>query len=254
MNVECRCKGAPQLTFDESVRELLQKVECREAILEQDKELIYRLRYAAYKREGALPPGAPEIFEDRFDGSENGRTFGLYIEGRLASSIRIHVICLANPDCPATTVFSDHLYPLLNAGKVLIDPTRFVIDEECARAYPKLPYATVRVGMMAAYHFRADIVLATVRTEHQAFYVRLFGHRLLCEARPYPTLSKPLSLMMTDVQSGQNRVLRRYPFLNSTEVERRSIFGEPLCFRSGKSPFQQDPAWLQANARAGCGA
>ena len=78
---------------------------------------------------------------------------------------------------------------------------------------------------MASEWFGADKLLATVRTEHQAFYKRLLGHRVVCEARPYPTLTKPLSLMVLDFPTQQERILRRYPFFASTQSERLSLFG-----------------------------
>ena len=48
---------------------------------------------------------------------------------------------------------------------------------------------------LAAEHFRAEHFLVAIRTEHQAFYRRTFHHRLICDARPYPLLAKPISLM-----------------------------------------------------------
>ena len=115
----------------------------------------------------------------------------------------------------------------VDAGKVIIDPTRFVVDPQAARVYPELPYVTVRVGHMAAEHFDADIVLATVRAEHQAFYKRVFGHTTVCPPREYPTLIKPLSLMMLDYPAERDRIARRYPFFTSTAAERASLYGRP---------------------------
>src|ERR1700722_6843375 len=110
-----RSDGAQEVSFDESIRALLAKVECRAPSGDAEKEQIYRLRYASYLREGALPPGAPEIFKDSLDDASNARTFGFYIDGVLASSIRLHVASLANPVCPAMAVFSDYLQPILDS-------------------------------------------------------------------------------------------------------------------------------------------
>jgi hypothetical protein len=226
-------------TFSESIHAFLPKLVCREAVRVDEKEKIYRLRYSAYLREDALPHGAPEVFRNSHDDSENGATFGVYVNNRLASSIRLHVATRAMPDCPGLSAFSDYLRPLINSGITVIDPTRFVTDYVCSRLYSKLPYATVRIAWMACEHFDADLLLAAVRTEHQSFYRRLFGHRLVCEARPYPSLSKPISLMALDCRRERDRVERRYPFFRSTESERLAIFGERLKFRSGKSPYRR---------------
>ena len=213
------------VSFRDSVDSLLRRVECRPALAQAEKNEIYRLRYAAYRREKAIPLDAPHLFSDRFDDLANTMTFGLYVEGRLASSIRIHLVSKRAPEHPGLNVFGDHLWPLIDAGEVLIDPTRFVVDYESSRRHPKLPYATVRVAWMASEWFGADRLLATVRSEHQAFYKRLMGHEVVCEPRSYPPLTKKLSLMMLDFKSGRDGVLKRYPFLQSTSAEREMLFG-----------------------------
>jgi hypothetical protein len=121
-------------------------------------------------------------------------------------------------------VFRDELEPLLEKGATIIDPTRFVIEEQAARMYSKLPHATVRVPCMAAEYFGAEYILATVRVEHQPFYKRFFGHQVICEARPYPSLAKPISLMLLDFRKAELTVWDRYPFLRSTVEERRALF------------------------------
>jgi hypothetical protein len=199
-------------------------VEYRAAVTDADKERIFRMRYAAYLKEGALLPGAPLIFKDRYDDLPNGLTIGVYVEGALVSSMRIHVLSKANPDTPAMQVFADKLQPLIDDGKVIIDPTRFVNDVARMRCYPKISYATVRIAAMASEHYRADLALATVREEHQPFYKRVFGPPLAFPARPYPTLAKPISLMAFDGCKLRERILERYPFMASTPEERAKLF------------------------------
>ena len=143
-------------SFRDSVDSLLRRVECRPAYEQAERDDIFRMRYAAYRREKALPPDAPHLFCDRFDDLPNTTTFGLYVDGHLASSIRIHVVSKRAPEHPGLNVFGDHLWPLINEGEILIDPTRFVVDFESSRRYPKLPYATVRVAWMASEWFGAD--------------------------------------------------------------------------------------------------
>jgi hypothetical protein len=77
---------------------------------------------------------------------------------------------------------------------------------------------------MAAEYFNADFLLAAVRTEHQAFYKRLLGHRAICAPRPYPNLQKPISLMALNPAEARERVHRRYPFFRSSQFERRMLF------------------------------
>jgi hypothetical protein len=88
---------------------------------------------------------------------------------------------------------------------------------------------TTRLAWLASEFFSADLLLATVRVEHQGFYRRVFGHRPICEARHYPSLQKPISLMALDYQMSRERVLKKYPFFRSTYFERRTLFARPLA-------------------------
>lgn len=215
----------PSLSFQKGVEELLQLVACLPIENSAEKEEVYRLRYEAYRRERALPAQAPVRFCDRFDEEANAKTFGVYVDGRLCSALRIHVVDRHTPEHPGLAVYPDHVLPRIAEGETLIDPTRFVADLEASRLHPKLPYATVRIAWMACEWFGADTLLATVRAEHQAFYRRLFGHEVLCAPRAYPTLTKPLSLMALAFPRHRDRVTSRYRFFESTPAERRSLFG-----------------------------
>jgi hypothetical protein len=102
--------------------------------------------------------------------------------------------------------------------------TQFVIDRSASRRYPELCYVTTRLAVLAAEYFSTDLLLATVRAEHQAFYRRVFGHRLVCEPRHYPSLTKPICLMALDYALARERVVQRQPFFRSTVFERRMLF------------------------------
>lgn len=223
----------PPSQFDLSVADLVQRTRCRPAHGEEFED-VCRLRYDSYRREGALPEGAPRRFSDRFDEEPNTRTFGLFIDGQLASSIRIHHVSPDWPDHPGLHVFPEFTQPLIDAGQVLIDTTRFVVDAESSRRFPKLAYVAVRLVYLAGAWFGADILLAAVRTEHQAFYRRLSGHRVVCPARPYPTLAKPISLMAMDYAKERFRLERRHRFFASTHEERRAMFGD----MGSSTPFE----------------
>ncbi len=211
---------------------LVEQVEYRRADTDREREAIYRLRYDAYLREGAIQPNFGRRLADRYDDLDNAWLIGLYLNGRLASSMRIHVANRDYPGMVAADVFGDVVLPELEAGKTIVDPTRFVADAEMTRLYPELAYLTVRVGHMAAEYFDADIVLATVRQEHQAFYRRVFGHTAVCEPRSYPLLIKPLSLMMLDVNASRPMINARYPFFVSSQEERVRVFGpRPAAFQ-----------------------
>jgi hypothetical protein len=210
--------------FSDRIAQLLDRVDCRLAESVEDREAIFRLRYEAYRSEETIAPNFTQTFYDPYDDAENVWLFGLYIDGDLASSIRLHVASVENRDFPSRHVFPDVLEPELEAGKVIVDPTRFVTNRHYSRGNFGLTYATCRLAWLAAGYFGAEHLLAAVRAEHQAFYRRTFNHRLICEPRPYPLLAKPISLMTTHYSSAADQVHQRYPFFRSTLFERRMLF------------------------------
>jgi N-acyl-L-homoserine lactone synthetase len=204
--------------------ELLNRVDYRRAETEEERDEIYRLRYRAYLNEGAIEPNRERRISDRFDDRPNSWIFGVYIDGTLASSLRISVASPQWPDSPSMTVFPDILETELAKGKVMVDPTRFVADPARAKRIPELPYVTLRLAYVACEYFHADLGLASVRAEHQAFYRRVFLHEPLSAPRDYPGLAKPICLMAVNFPAMRDKVFARYPFLRSSYFERRMLF------------------------------
>jgi N-acyl amino acid synthase FeeM len=224
---ESRVDESEESNFSASVARLLDRIDCRSAESSEDREAIFRLRHQAYVRDGSISPNPSGRFSDPYDDKGRVFLFGLYLDGQLASSVRLHIASQDYPDFPSLEVFRDILQPELDAGKILVDPTRFVTDENLARLHRGLPYVTTRLCGMAARYFKADYLLAAVRVEHQAFYRRIFNHRLICEARAYPLLAKPISLMTIHYPTVSEQVHRRYRFFQSTFFERRMLFERP---------------------------
>ena len=223
--VALRAVSPPTLT--DRVLGLLERVDYRRAETPEDKDAIYRLRYQAYLQEGAIEPNASQRYSDKYDESENCWIFGVFVDGELASSIRLHIATRECPEMPALNVFSDLLLPTVSSGKTVIDPTRFVADRATSRRFPELCYVTTRLAWLGSEYFHTNLLLATVRLEHQAFYRRTFGHRAICDPRHYPSLTKPISLMALDFSLARDRVLQTRAFFRSTFFERRMLFGRP---------------------------
>lgn len=230
-------------SFSDRVAELLDRIDCRLATSDKERNDIFRLRYDAYMREGSIPANSSRIFTDPFDETDNAYIFGLYIDDQLASSIRIHVSSKEHPEFPSLGVFADLMQPEVDAGKVIIDPTRFCTDEHLSRLHRGLPYVTLRLCWLAAKHFNADHFLVAIREEHQAFYRRTFCHQLICGSRPYPRLTKPISLMTVHYGTVADEVHHRYPFFRSTLFERRMLFG----LDQRLPPFIHEPAQQPGN-------
>ena len=215
-----------RLPFNDRVAMMLDRVTYRSADSAADRDAIFRLRYRAYLREDAIVPNAAESFSDPYDDAENAWVLGMYVDDELAGSVRMHITTPTCRKLPAMDVFGDVLAPHVDAGKIVIDPTRFVIDEKFARQGPEYPFITLRLMGLASDYFNADMVLSTVRAEHAPFYRRACGQELMSEPRLYPSLTKPIVCMAAEHPVARERTYERFPFLRSQSGERNALFGD----------------------------
>ncbi len=210
---------------------LLDQVDYRLAETQQEKEDIYSLRYRAYLREGAIEPSVSRRVTDRYEDLPNAWTFGVFLDGELYSSVRISVLTSEWRMSCSTEIFGEILQPRLDRGEIIVDPARFVADPDKVKRLPELPYLTLRLAYLACEYFNADVGLAIVRAEHQAFYRRVFMHKTIAEPRLLPGLLKPVGLMAVNFPTMREKVFERYPMMRSTAFERRMLFQ-----RSGERP------------------
>jgi hypothetical protein len=204
--------------------ELFDRIDYRLVETPEDKERICELRYKGYLHGGLISSSESQRVTDRYDDAPNAWTFGIYVDGELCSSLRLHVLTSEWRMSHTSDLFADVLYPRLDQGEVFIDPARFVADPEKARRFPELPYLTLRLAYVACEHFKADTGLAAVRAEHQAFYRRVFLHEPITEMRSAPNLLINVALMTSDFRSLRERVLTRFPIMRSSAFERRMLF------------------------------
>jgi hypothetical protein len=222
--------SVPVLTFNDRVARCLDRVEYRLAVAAVDREAVFRLRYDGYLKDGGIAANETRTFSDAWDEVPNVLIFGVYLEGELASTVRVHVTSAGGREAPAFEPFADVLIPLSDQGHRLVDPTRFVINERFARIGAEIPFLTLRLTNMAAEYFGAYGILATVRQEHTIMYKRVVGHHAISEPRTYPLLKKPIVCMLVETTTLPLVAYRRHPFLMSTAVERERIFGShPLA-------------------------
>src|SRR5262249_49353287 len=96
---------------------------------------------------------------------------------------------------------------------------------EKAQRFPELPYLTVRLAYLACDYFNADTGLAMVRTDHQAFYRRVFLSETIAGPRPFPGWdTKKVVLMASDFPKVREKILTRFPIMRSNAFERRMLF------------------------------
>jgi len=215
----------PLSNFTTTLIDLMDRVEYRRVSADEQMDPVYRLRYEAYRREEFIPVNSQEIVRDEFDELPNAYCYGVYLDGKLVSSVRFHYLTPEFRHSPSHSVFTDVLDPLLDRGMTIIDPGRFTADYEASLAFPALPFLTLRIPTMAIWHFRVKYCLNSVRPEHAAFYRRVYRSIQLSEARYYHGLSFPMVLYACDLLSIEDDLFRRYPFFRSTPEEREQLFG-----------------------------
>ncbi len=218
-------EGSPVPPFAETLMDLLDRVEYRRVDPADQTDPVYHLRYEAYRREEFIPVNSQQVVRDEFDELPNAYCFGIYIDGRLVSSLRLHHISPEHRMSPSYSVFKDVLDPYVDRGEACIDPGRFTSDYEASLAFPALPFLAVRLPVLAADHFDAQRGLASVRPEHGPFYRRVFRSVRIAEARYYHGLTFPMELWACDVAAVREPVMKRYPFFASTASERERLFG-----------------------------
>ena len=210
----------------------------------EERDSIYLMRYRAYLHGGLISPLESLRVSDPYDDAPNAWIFGVYIDGELCSSLRVHVLTSEARMSYATELFGDVLHPRLDRGEVFVDPARFVADPEKSQRFQELPYLTVRLGYLACDYFAADTGLSLVRAEHQAFYRRIFLSETIAEPRAFPNVTKKVALMASDFRNVREKILSRFPIMRSSAFERRMLFD-----RMGLRQAMPHPALVPARER-----
>ena len=140
--------------FSDHVMDVLEHVEYRLCDGAEDLEAIYRLRYNSYLHAGMVKPMASRMVKDSFDDLPNSYRFGVFFDGVLVSTIRLHYASARYPVSPSTDVFGDVLARRLAAGETFVDPSRFAADLEWSSSLRVLPYITLRLAVVACSHFK----------------------------------------------------------------------------------------------------
>lgn len=213
--------------FSRTVLSVMDRIEYRFCDSGEDLEAIYRLRYNSYLLAGMLKPNETRMVKDHFDDLPNSYRFGVFFEGQLVSTLRLHYVSAKYPLSPSTEVFRDVLMPRLAAGETFVDPSRFAADHDWSASLRVLPYVTLRLAMVASRYFKPDACLTAIKEEHAAFYKRVFDAESVVEARTYPGLTIPVYLYQSRTPAAVDQAEQRFPFFKSTPLEQRMLFQRP---------------------------
>lgn len=231
MQAETECqKQVTNSGFNQKIIDFIDKIEYRRLETPEELEEVFRLRYRAFRRENFIEAKTDQRCPDPLDFTENSYILGLFLEDKLVSSIRLHVLDENHRECPSMMIYSDKLEPLLDSGKTIIDLSRFCTDFETSKKHRALPFATIRLASMAALYFKADHGLTMVREEHAVFYKKIYQSRQIGEARSSrPYANYDISLYCTDIERIRNQVLKRYPFFMASADENELLFNKESC-------------------------
>ncbi len=211
-------------SFQANIRAALSRSEYRCPETRGEKDEIARLRHRCYVYEGAIEPNPSGMLWDSLDELPNARVVGVYFDGKLVASMRSHRVALGSVS-PGTEIYGDILSPMLEAGEVISDPTRFVVDHEVSLEHPAITYVAARMGWLLGDYFQATFGVATVRREHMAFYRRLLGFEFVAGPRKYPMLASEIWLVGKAYDAVRSHISSKYPFMLCSPAEQLRAFG-----------------------------
>jgi hypothetical protein len=214
----------PESGFTRGVETVLERTEYRRCDKGEDYEEICRLRYKAYRAHGFVAETPDHVTSDAMDDLPNCYRFGVFIDGQLVSTVRVHHISREQPWGPAMTAFGDILGPRLERGETFINPSLLAADPELAQISRYVPFVTLRIGIAATNWFGANNCIVLIRKEHTAFYNRVFKADQIGEPKTYAPFTVPVMLYGMDCDTGMVPLFQRFPFFRSTVTEQRLLF------------------------------
>ncbi|HET7413607.1 MAG TPA: hypothetical protein VFJ18_13195, partial [Pararhizobium sp.] len=174
-----------------------------------------------------------DIIVDEVDFDPQAYVFGVFYDERLISTIRIHHVTPDHPVSQTGKVFPREVQQFLDAGMVLVDPTRLASDTEAFKELPGMHLLTMRLAVVASEFFNADRCLSMVVPQHGPFYRRMIESRMVAAPTEGTGLySQPLQMMASDFPNARERIYRRFPFFRAQPSEMRMLFGDLSEFPS----------------------
>jgi hypothetical protein len=228
--------------FNAKLMRSLENIEYRRIDNVDDLEDVARIRYKAFTMVGLAQHNIASLLIDELDFKPNAHVMGIFFDEQLVSTIRVHHVTAEHRDGVAVAQFPDVMHPLLDSGKTFVDPVRFAADPEIMRAYPALPYLTLRVATMATVYFDVDYCLSVIKPNHRAFYKRVFQSIEMAPPRYIEQYKHSLELHAADAHQLKRTLFDRYPFFRSQPSERKLMFAP-------RSELMMPPLTIRPTAR-----
>lgn len=216
--------GQSRRAFESKIFDLLNRVEYRRITLKPDLDEVAALREQSYTSREFIDLENFGSFVDKYDSMEDCYVVGVYIDEKLTSTVRLHIVSEDHLHGPTFTYFPHRARELTSLGRRFVDPSRFAADHQLLWQYPLLPFLTLRVVAMACEFFRADYATNFIRGDAASFYKRSFGSIELEPPQMVDRFTVPMMLMAARVEDIRNGIETRYPFFRSLPYEQRLMF------------------------------
>ncbi len=165
-----------------------------------DLEMVYRIRYESYRKDGLINENGRKRFNDEFDSTQNCHSFLTYCDNQAIGSIRA---CIYTPDknlrIPIFDVFNTEIERSIGYKDSMTEINKFVV----------LPSFQRRGGVLARFMLYKNVVdsaisndckylVAGVREEHINYNKSLFGFSVESDLQSYPHLKFKVALMICE--------------------------------------------------------
>lgn len=162
------------------------------------KEDIFRLRYDAYVADGLIGENHDGILADKYDFETASVLYGVTLQGRLVSTIRLSILSGDKRSSVSYEAFGEYLDPILDRGETIVDGTRLAVrcGDKAARR-DVLLYTLALTANFASTRMVGHGSIA-VRENHIPFYKR-YGFDVVGEPRLYNGMLTPRTLMIIDL-------------------------------------------------------
>lgn len=218
---------APVTGMAKYVLSFLDDVSYRLMTSEEDLDQVFRLRHDAYKAAQHIEGTDDGKWTDPSDNCPSASIVGVFVDGELAASVRLHSLKDLHARSSAIQAFPDLLEPRFKAGRSFTDTNRLCCDVKLLNKCKALPLATMRVTGMHGYFFDSDYSLAAVRDQHEAFYKRILGAKRWNEGDgiPFNGTTMTVHLLAASLYDIRIRCYQDRQYFFSTDAERRALFG-----------------------------
>jgi hypothetical protein len=215
----------------EQMLQIMDEIEYRRAVSEEDMQLIAEVRRTAYE-DAEIYVNGSVAYVDEFDFDPRVFVFGVYWRERLVATLRIHILSRDNLQSHSQYYFSSLLDPLIAQGATFMDPSRFAVLPDLDREIPGLATIVLRLGLAGVRHFNCDFGLAMIKEGHGGFYRRVFNYTQMTPLQTFTGIKRKYALYSTS-RSHIDTVCFNYPVLDGLPVEASLLFSNASTAKPG---------------------